>query len=139
MTEGNTAVSILDDETLKSVDLFLEEFYRFSPTAGEKMAEVDLSNAQVRGLETLIGSTSRFSEILNFIKSRAGKDTRNTWSQVAEMLIGQLESLEQKANELASDDPAKAMEIKLRLARGWSNQVVSQFFYSKKMKEDEVR
>jgi len=128
----------LDGETLRSVDLFLEGFYPRSRETGKQLDEVRLDKSQIRGFESLAGSTRRFSEIVNYIKNQAGKErgARARWRQVAGPMLGQLEELEAEADRLASGDAARALEIKLKLARGWVRQVVAHYLYERSLREE---
>lgn len=120
----------LDVHTMTSIDLFLEEYYEQGHTkrAGEAMAKCDMKKSQVRGLENLLVSTSRFSEIINYIKNQVGKD-RKEWQSVGPLLLDQLATIEMKAHEMAGEEPAKRLAIKLILARGWARQVVAHYLY----------
>ncbi len=134
MTSQMPLMPVLGRETLKEIDLYLEEFYPKSIGAGNAMASADLGNAQVRGLETLITSAGRFSEIVNYIKNQTGKDKKGKWLQIGTLLLGQLEQLENKANEIGRKDPATTLEIKMKLARGWAKQVVAHYLYLMSLK-----
>jgi hypothetical protein len=129
--ESNPAqMSKLDMHTMSAIDLFLEEYYEQGHTkrAGEAMANSQMKKSQVHGLENLLVSTSRFSEIINYIKNQVGKD-RKEWQSVGPILLDQLASIETKAHEIAGEDPAKRLAIKLILARGWARQVVAHYLY----------
>lgn len=136
MSTNEPLLPALDAETLKKVDLFLEDFYPFAKQAGDRMSEVNLGKTQVRGMETFIASASRFSQIINYIKNRAGKDRKKTWIIIARKLLDQLNQLETKAKELGKNNPAVIIDIKMKLARGWANQVVSQYLYTDALKEE---
>ncbi|WP_435550721.1 hypothetical protein [Desulfobacterium sp. N47] len=90
----------IDPEILQQIDMFLENFYQQSVAAGNEMARVELSPSQVRSLETLITSTTRFSEVINYIKNQIGKDRQNKWSQVGSFLLGQLDQIEAKVESM---------------------------------------
>jgi hypothetical protein len=124
---------------VKAIDIFLEEYYTRSKEAAEIMVNSNLGMAQVRGLETLAATTSRFSEIINYVKRQTGKDTKNEWTKLGPKLISQLEELEKKAEELSKDNVDSCLDIKLLLARGWVNQVVCQYLYEKTIKKDEKK
>lgn len=124
---------------LKAVDIFLEGYYARSIEAAEIMVKCELGKAQVRGLETLTATTSRFSEIINYVKRQTGKDTKNKWITLCPKLISQLEELEKKAEELSKDNVDSCLDIKLLLARGWVNQVVCHYLYGMTIKEDEKK
>lgn len=118
-------------EMWKNVDLFLEDFYPQGCEAGKELHRADMGMTQIRGLESLIVSTRRFSEVLNYIKNQAGKGTGKAkkWKQVAGTLLDQLGHLEAKGSELGGDDPALVLEAKLRLVRGWGKQVVAHYLF----------
>lgn len=124
---------VLDNRIRRAIDVYLEDFYEKgrSKDAGEQMARVKLTMAQVRGFETLAASTPRFSEIINYIKNQAGKEpkAKGQWGQVAPGLLSQLEDLEKKAMELGDKDPEKVAPIKLKLARAWAAQVVTHYLF----------
>jgi len=130
MKEPMTSTAILDLETLKTIDIYLEHFYPQSIDAGQRMADAGLGTSQIRGLETLITSTTRFSEIINYIKNQAGKERKEKkWIKVAPLLLEQLTTLEVKAHDVGQEAPNKVLEIKLRLARGWAKQVITHYLY----------
>jgi hypothetical protein len=133
MSNTTSNVWKLTPEINKRIDLFLEDIYPASEEMGKRMVCLDTS--QVRGLENLIVSTSRFSEIINYIKNQAGKDTKNkSWTGFAEDMLHQLKNLENKAWEIGGTDAEAVLEIKLKLARGWAKQVVSHYLYEKNLK-----
>lgn len=113
------------------IDLFLEDFYPEGKRAGLLASGTQMKMAQIRGLENLVVSTRRFSEIVNFIKNQAGKQNRTAeiWRQVAGLFLAQLEQLEAKARELGNGDAELVLDAKLRLARGWIKQVVAHYLF----------
>ena len=123
----------------QEVDLFLEEYYPHGCHAGKELEKAKMETSQIRGLESLIVSTRRFSEVLNYIKNQAGKGTSKSkkWRQVAGTLIQQLQELETKGAEVGAGDPALVLEAKLRLVRGWGKQVVTHYLFEKSKPEIE--
>jgi len=120
----------IDASVSRKMDIFLEEIYPESQKAGEEMAGLKFGKSQTRGFESLLTSTGRFSEILNYIKKQAGKDKKKeAWVQVAPTLLAQLEILETKAMELGNGDPSFTLQIKIKLAREWGKQVISHYMY----------
>lgn len=119
-------------ETYKAMDIFLEGIYPKSLALGNRLVEVGLKKTQIRKLERVVSSTTRFSEIVNFIKNQAGKEKEGNrkWRVVAENLMAQLAQIEGQAQTLGQGDSAAIMDIKLRLARGWARQVVAHYLYS---------
>jgi delta 1-pyrroline-5-carboxylate dehydrogenase len=111
--QDNTFVK-LDDETLKKIDVYLEKLYEKNYTTGKEnnlgklMAETGLGSSQVRGLEQLTFSSTRFSQVINYIKNQAGKEKKekSQWTKIAPKLINQLGELEQEAYIIVNKDPA---------------------------------
>jgi hypothetical protein len=131
MQPQNQVLPLLDIQTIKAIDLHLEEIYETEATQmlGKKMVQVGLKSSQVRGLENLVMSTRRFSEIVNYVKNQAGKDSKGQWPQIVNELLKQLEQLEGKAKEIGKGDPGLILEIRKRLARGWVKQIVAHYLF----------
>ena len=137
----------IDATISRAIDLYLEKIYPDSKLAGDELAAKKLGKTQLRGLETVISSTSRFSEIVNYIKNQAAKDTKK-WLVVAPTLIKQLDALEAQAETIALEAQARIqseaqdsggengngnasliLDIKMKLVRGWGKQVISHCLY----------
>jgi len=111
--QDNTFVKI-DDKTLKKIDVYLEKLYEKNYAAGKEnnlgklMAETGLGSTQIRGLEQLIFSATRFSQVINYIKNQAGKEKKekSQWTKIAPKLINQLSELEQEAYRIVQNYPA---------------------------------
>ena len=149
MSKSDSKEWRLKPETRKDIDLFLEDIYPDSEKMGEMMAKSDdekiwaflgvmakreaaLQTSQARGLENLTVSTSRFSEIINYIKNQAGKSAKGKgWNIFAEKMLLKLKVIENKAREIGGNDPGTVLEVKLGLARGWVKQVVAHYLYEK--------
>jgi hypothetical protein len=136
MEQVSGVIPKLSIAALDAIDRFLEEYYESGETkeAGKKMAKSGMKKTQVRGLENLIVSTPRFSEIINYIKNQVGKG-RDEWQSAGPVLIRQLDHIERKAGDIAGNDPAGRMAVKLCLAKGWARQVVAHYLYEQNMKE----
>ena len=134
MAESQSPKRILELDDLGRIDRLLESLYPESVRLAAKM--VGLETSQVRKLQTLVTSTTRFSEILNFVKNQAGKrnKTAREWVKVAPQMIRQLEEFEEKARTIEENNPEKILAIKLRLAHGWVKQLVAHYLYVKPQK-----
>jgi hypothetical protein len=124
---------ILNEKNMRHIDLFLEEYYESGKTQeiAEVLVQDKMNKNQVRGLENIIVSTTRFSEIINYIKNQIGKQGRSQWQNAGPTMLRHLTEIEQKAGELSGDNPAEKVEIKLRLARGWAKQVAAHYYYAR--------
>jgi len=130
MSSFEIQAPLLSAKTLKSIDLFLEDYYPKASEAGEKISACRMDKTQVRGLENLIVSATRFSEVINYIKNQVGKEReKNKWKEVGPMLLSQLQDIEIKAGDIAGDNPMERLDVKLRLLRGWARQVVAHYLY----------
>jgi hypothetical protein len=130
----------LRPEISKEIDIFLEEFYPKSKIAGEEMVRARLSRSQLRGLENIIASTTRFSEIINYIKNQTGKDKQKEWTQVASLLLDQLDKIAAKSHEISRDNVSLLLDVKMKLARSWARQVITHYLYAEiedKLTKDE--
>ncbi len=137
----------IDAAALKEVDLYLEKLYKKSGESGDseksetirmgrRMADIGFDKTQVRSLQNMTFSTSRFSEIVNYIKNQAGKDEKKqNWFRIANDLLQQLDDLEQEASRIGKNDPELILDVKLRLARGWVKQIVSHYLYARLLTE----
>lgn len=126
----------LDAQIMQDIDHYLDEHYDEAKGAGQRLSNVGLGMAQIRGLENLIAATTRFSEIINYIKNQAGKEKgdRRQWRDVAKPLLDQLTQLEADAGTIGGQDPGKTMVVKLRLAKGWGKQVITHYLYAESLK-----
>lgn len=127
-------------EILKEIDKFLESYYEVGKETGNKLYQTfgdEKKKTQVRNLENIIYSTTRFSEIKNFIKNQMGKSKKGEgWLKLidrnkalGEYLLERLDELERKASEIGGGGDALMLETKLRLARGWIRQSASHYTF----------
>jgi len=128
--------AVTERETRLAIDCYLDQIYEQSQQLAEELVKAgfspEKSKTQLRGLETLVNATGRFSEIINFIKNQAGKESKeNKWRTVAPRMLQDLKKLEEEAHTIGKDDPFLVMETKLRLARGWVRQVVCHVLYER--------
>ncbi len=129
----------MDIGMLAKVDQAIEEFYPRSIEMAERLLRVFRpgKKRQVKNLENLIYSTTRFTEVKNFIKNQMGKDEKGQdWrcqvgdtGKMGDLILGELERIEGKAKELAQGRPDEIFEVKMRLLRGWVRQVVAHYDY----------
>ena len=116
-------------------------------TVATEMVEADLNNAQIKGLQTLVYTTDKVSDVVDWIKIRVGRDDKRkpkwTKDNIGAKLLKVLhEDLKQDANtivdELAenSDLPADAQrQIHLRLIREYLTHAAAHFEYEKALRD----
>lgn len=97
----------------------------------------DKISAQVRNLEQIAVSVTRFADIEDFVKNQMGRESQNLkpWREVGQAVLDLLGTLRNvrvlRPGGTAEDDasPEDQLEFRLRLARGWARAVVSEYLY----------
>ena len=118
-----------DDDNHKKFSQLGERFF----DAFEYDTEADNISTQVRNLQQITCSATRFADIEDFVKNQMGKEKtgeaqKTPWKAVGNAVLEQLEALREKSQELETD-PYHQMALRLRLARGWVRAVVSAYLY----------
>ncbi len=131
---------VLNDQLIQEVNLYIEENHQTFSELGKRFFEkfsYDKSknrvSAQIRNLENITCSATRFTDIEDFVKNQMGKertDERNPlkWKALGGEVLQQLKQLRDKSQELDAD-PYIRMALRLHLARGWVRAVVGEYLY----------
>src|SRR4051812_11700685 len=114
-------------ETLAEIDVRLEALYEDFEKLGQQFHDVfdadrqKMISAQVRNLQQVVVSATRFGDIEDFVKNQMGKTTQSAqaWQRVGNAVLAQLETLAGVARELCPDAPGQQLQARLRLARSW--------------------
>ena len=131
---------VLNNSLIQEADRYIDEthetfselgvrfFNKFSYDKGSNRI-----STQIRNLQQITCSATRFVDIEDFVKNQMGKertDERNPpkWKALGGDVLQQLEQLRSKSQEL-NTDPTNQMALRLRLARGWVRAVVSAYLY----------
>ena len=88
-------------------------------------------STQVRNLQRITCSATRFADIEDFVKNQMGKGHK-AWKALGADVLKQLSELRSRSHseELdAGPSPADKMAFRLRLARGWVRAVVGGYLY----------
>jgi hypothetical protein len=132
------ADQFLDDETQQKrfADLGRKIYDAFSGENGGRPGESAPVSSQLRNLQQIAVSASRFSEIANFVKRQMGRTGKvaERWRKVGEEILNQLEQLEQQAARLAGNQTQRFL-LRLYLARGWIRAVVGGYMFEKALRE----
>lgn len=128
---------VLDTNLIQKVDLYIDENHKTFSELGDRFFDVfgydkgnDRINTQIRNLQQITCSATRFADIEDFVKNQMGKEETKDpkWKKVGDSTLKKLKDLRDKSQEFDSD-PANQMALRLRLARGWVRAVVSQYLY----------
>ena len=127
----------LNEKLIRKADLYIEvnrqPFLKLGRRFFEKFGYDEKKNtirAQIRNLENITCSATRFADIEDFVKSQMGKEPKdkNEWKALGSEVLQQLRQLRKKSEELDAD-PYIQMALRLRLARSWVRAVVSEYLY----------
>jgi hypothetical protein len=134
----------LTPELIQQADSFLDkdQQHQAAIRLGERMYDVfteqnkERGMAQIRNLQQIAVSATRFADIEDFVKNQMGRNAGAylQWRQVGDEVLKQLEALRQAANEMTKDEGQRLL-LRLHLARGWVRAVIGAFLYRKAQKE----
>ena len=131
---------VLNDKLIREVNRYIEENHQTFSELGKRFFDIfsydkdkNRVSAQIRNLEQITCSATRFTDIEDFVKNQMGKertDERNPprWKAFGGEALQQLKQLREKSEALDTD-PYNQMALRLHLARGWVRAVVSEYLY----------
>ena len=139
---------VLNNALIQKVDCYIDSNHTKFSQLGKCFFEVfgyDKNNnrvsTQVRNLQQITCSATRFADIEDFVKNQMGKEDKDKrqWRRLGDNVLKGLKELRETSQVLApndSTDPSelsasgtKQMAVRLRLARGWVRAVVSAYLY----------
>ena len=133
-------MTVLNDKLIREVNRYIEENHQTFSELGKRFFDKfgydkkkNNIRAQIRNLENITCSATRFTDIEDFVKNQMGKertDERNPpkWKALGGEVLQQLKQLRDKSQELDADLYIQ-MALRLHLARGWVNAVVGEYLY----------
>lgn len=129
---------VLSSELIRKVDRYTDEHHGTFTTLGRDLfrqfgSDRGKSSTQVRNLQQIVCSATRFADIEDFVKNQMGKGDKN-WRALGEDVLQQLGQLRDHSRTLA-DDSEDQLTVRLRLARGWVRTVVGEYLYQLALKE----
>jgi hypothetical protein len=137
--------ALLTPELLQQVDSFLDtdQQHQAAVQLGERLYAVFGSDkgqvsSQVRYLQQMVVSATRFADIEDFVKNQMGRQAGayREWRQVGDDILGQLQTLRHQADKMSRDQGQRLL-LRLHLARGWIRAVVGAYMYAKAQREME--
>jgi hypothetical protein len=119
-------------------DLYLDEHHGEFVRVGERLFEAfapvgDRISSQVRSLQQVATSATRFADVEDFVKNQMGRGraTSGAWKIVGDEVLAQLNTLRDapacRPGEAVT--PEDQLRFRLRLVRGWVRAVVSHYLY----------
>ena len=136
-------------ERVKTTDAIVQKsdaYLSKAETYAERMAQTKLTNAQIKGLQTIAYTTDKVSDVVDWIKIRIGRDDKSDrWTKDnigVDLLKILYEELRQDAKKIVeklqekSNLPADAeRQIHLRLIREYLTHLAAHFALKKALKE----
>ena len=140
-------MTALSNDLIQKVDSYIdnsrETFSKLGNRFFEEFGYDEKNNrisTQVRNLQQITCSATRFADIEDFVKNQMGKADKNKpWRNLGDDVLQGLKELRDTSRKLVPDDSTdqsklsesrmKQMAVRLRLARGWVRAVVSQYLY----------
>ena len=130
-------MNTLSDKLIQKVDSYIDNKHENFSELGNRFFQefsYDKRNnrisSQIRNLQQITCSTSRFADIEDFVKNQMGKEDKKVpqWRNLGDEVLKALKALRDKSQEFDTE-PDTQMAVRLRLARGWVRAVVSQYLY----------
>lgn len=141
-------MTALSNKLIQKVDSYIDNKRDTFSELGDCFFEVfgydktnNRINTQIRNLQQITCSATRFADIEDFVKNQMGKEDKDKlqWRQLGDNVLNGLKELRDTSQKFVTDDPGeqselseagmKQMALRLRLARGWGRAVVSQYLY----------
>ena len=128
-------------ELIQAADRYVDEWHDQFADLGRRFFEQFGSNGkkvstQVRNLQQITCSATRFADIEDFVKNQMGKGNPK-WMAVGNDVLEQLSQLRNYSEKIAVD-AVDRMAVRLRLARGWVRAVVGEYLYRLARQQMEV-
>ncbi len=137
---------VLNNKLIQATDRYIDENHEDFSELGKRFFDVfsydrsnDNTSTQVRNLQQITCSATRFADIEDFVKNQMGKERQDDgnprWralgddgQALGDEILQKLNQLREKSLEL-DEDSANQMALRLRLARGWVRAVVGEYLY----------
>lgn len=129
-------MTVLNNDLIQETDRYIDENHEAFSELGKRFFKVfdyDKGNnrisTQIRNLQQITCSATRFADIEDFVKNQMGKEQKeHKWKRLGGDILKQLRQLRSESQKIDTD-PANQMALRLRLARGWVRAVVSEYLY----------
>jgi len=127
----------LTPELALQADRYVDEQHEHQARLGQTLfltfgydAKSQRMSTQVRNLQQIVCSATRFADIEDFVKNQMGKGTASArdWQAVGDDVLKQLQLLRQQAERM-DESPETRLLLRLKLARSWVRAVVSDYLY----------
>lgn len=123
---------VLNTDLIGKVECYLDENHEKFSSLGRQFfdefgSDKGKISTQIRNLQQIAGAATRFADIEDFVKNQMGKGDKK-WMALGNDVLKQLARLRKLSQDLTEDEYDR-MALRLRLARGWVQAVVSEYLY----------
>lgn len=117
---------MLGRDTLRKIDQRVDsdEFLHLARNVADKAN--GLNDTQIRNLQNVVNSTTRFSEIMNYVKAQTGR--HKEWEHLGPEIVKSLDKIDEYAGKIVGAEQDRG-EVRLKLSRLWVKIVVAEFLY----------
>ena len=129
-------MTVLNYQQVQEVDCYIDNHHEDFLALGKRFFEVfsydkgsGRISTQVRNLQQIVCSTTRFADIEDFVKNQMGKEGgQGKWTNVGREIMAELRTLRQESLRMDGNEGDR-LALRLRLARGWVRAVVGEYLY----------
>lgn len=128
-------MTVLSSELIRKADRYIDANHEAFCELGDRFFDEfrydnNRINTQVRNLQQIACSATRFADIEDFVKNQMGKEKSDAskWRALGDEVLNELKRLRDTSLELDGDIDTQ-MALRLRLVRGWVRAVVGEYLY----------
>lgn len=131
-------MTVLSNELIQKANSYIDEHHETFSRLGQRFFDefgydkgTNRIKTQIRNLQQITCSATRFADIEDFVKNQMGKEKMGKqapWKALGQEVLKQLAQLRAQSEKFDTD-PVNQMDLRLRLARGWVRAVVGEYLY----------
>ena len=131
-------MTVLSNELIQEANIYIDEQRETFSRLGQRFfdefgydTKTNRVKTQIRNLQQITCSATRFADIEDFVKNQMGKEKMGKqapWKALGQEVLKQLAQLRAQSEKFDTD-AVNQMDLRLRLARGWVRAVVGEYLY----------
>lgn len=131
-------MTVMSNELIQKANSYIDEQRETFSRLGQRFFDefgydtrTNRIKTQIRNLQQITCSATRFADIEDFVKNQMGKEKMGKqapWKALGQEVLKQLAQLRAQSEEFDTD-AVNQMDLRLRLARGWVRAVVGEYLY----------
>lgn len=131
-------MTVMSNELIQKANSYIDEQRETFSRLGQRFfdefgydTKTNRVKTQIRNLQQITCSATRFADIEDFVKNQMGKEKMGKqapWKALGQEVLKQLAQLRAQSEKFDTD-PVNQMDLRLRLARGWVRAVVGEYLY----------